>query len=101
MTLATWLPPGLRRRRLLLLAFAVLLAVRAALPTVVRRNLETRASEMLHARVTIGDVDLALLRGGVALEDVAVRAADAPATDVPLVAWKRFAVSVRWLPLFR
>src|SRR5262245_20825052 len=101
MTVASLFPPGLRRRRLLLLACAVLIAVRAALPAVVRRTLETRASEALHARVTIGDVDLSLLRGGVVLEDVALRAAAAPASDGPLVAWKRFAVAVRWLPLVR
>jgi len=79
------------------------LGVRALLPDVVRRVLAAQASKALRARVTIGDVDLALLRGAIALDDVAVRPAAAPgAADEPvLVAWKRLVLSVRWLPLMR
>jgi hypothetical protein len=74
-----------------------------ALPYALRPILAAQASKLLRARVEIGDVDLALLRGGIALEDVAVRPADAApgATEPPLIAWKRFAVALRWLPLFR
>ena len=72
--------------------------VRAVLPQIVRSQIETRASEALHATVRVGDVDLYLLSGGVALDDVSIRAADAPAEE-PLIAWKRFGVDVRWLPL--
>jgi hypothetical protein len=79
---------------------ALVLIVRAVLPEVVRRQLETRASEALHATVKVGNVDLALLTGGVALDDVTVRALDAPPEEAPLVGWKRFAVDLRWLPLF-
>jgi uncharacterized protein involved in outer membrane biogenesis len=124
----------------------ILVIVRAALPEVLRRVLISQASQMLHARVEVGDVDLSLLRGGVALEDVAIWAsatptvatatnasppqtrvpaatvaADPPAApspsaepsppaavgrpvskaDQPLIAWKRLAVELRWLPLFR
>src|SRR5206468_1798723 len=51
-------------------------------------------------------VALALRRGGIALKDVDVRpGATAPSSSSdsgpPLVAWKRFAVNVAWLPLFR
>lgn len=86
------------------MALGVLVALRAALPWALRSLLASQASEAVHARVEIGDVDLALWRGGVALEDVAVRAADEPAggtTEPPLVGWKRFAVELAWLPLFR
>ena len=90
-----------RRRRRWLVALAVLLVVRAALPEIVRRVLVTQLSERLRTRVDIGDVDLALWRGGVALKDVAVHAPPpAPPDDAPLVAWKRFAVELRYLPLF-
>src|SRR5262249_11047666 len=46
-------------------------------------------------------VELALLSGGVALNDVAVRAKDAAPDAEPLIGWKRFVVVLRWLPLFR
>src|SRR3989442_344751 len=93
----------LRPWRRWILLLAVILAVRAALPEILRRVLMTRASEALHAVVEIGDVDLSLLRGGVALEDVAIRAAPAAdsSSNPPDISWKRFAVEVRWLPLFR
>ena len=77
----------------------VILLVRAALPEVLRRQIETRASDALHATVRVGNVDLALLTGGVALEDVSVRATDAAPDDDPLVGWKRFAVDLQWWPL--
>jgi hypothetical protein len=78
----------------------VLLVVRVVLPVVVRRVVVSQATKALQTRVEVGDVDLALWRGGVTLKDVAVYSptperADAP----PLVAWKRFGVSVRYLPL--
>jgi hypothetical protein len=76
----------------------LVLIVRAVLPGVVRGQIETRASEALHAKVQVGDVDLALLAGGVTLEDVTVRATDAPPDEAPLVGWKRFSVDLRWLP---
>lgn len=78
----------------------LVLVVRAALPSILRSQIETRASEALHAKVHVGDVDLALLTGGVALDDVSVRGLDEPPDEAPLVAWKRFAVDLRWLPLF-
>ena len=89
------------RYRRWIVVLGVLLAVRAALPWVLRPLLAARASEALHARVDIGGIDLALWRGGITLRDVAVRAAGAEpnAEEAPLVSWKRFAVAVRWLPL--
>src|SRR5213080_1975248 len=97
-----------RRRRRWLVALAIVVVLRAALPAGLRVLLASQAGKLLRARVEIGDVDLALLRGAIALKDVAVRpgaAAPAPSSgpgaEPPLVAWKRFAVNVAWLPLFR
>jgi len=101
-------PALLRRRRRWVIAAVVVLVLRAALPLVLRHVLASQATKALHTRVDIGDVDLSLLRGGVALKDVAVYASTAPATteggapaEPPLIAWKRFAVGIRYLPLFR
>jgi hypothetical protein len=86
-------------------AVSVLLLIRAALPQILRRVTIAQASQFLRAQVDVGDVDLALYRGGIALKDVAVRSA-VPATHdadkpPPLIAWKRLDLEVRWLPLFR
>ena len=78
----------------------LIVLVRVALPEVVRRVLVSQVSSTLQTRVEVGDVDLALHRGGVALEDVALYSPTPEAPDEPpLVAWKRFAVELRWVPL--
>jgi hypothetical protein len=89
-----------RRRRWLLAVVAVIVVVRIALPEVIRRVAVSQLRDRLRTRVDIGDVDLALHRGGVALKDVAVYSPtpETPA-EPPLVAWKRFAVELRWIPL--
>ena len=75
-------------------------ALRAALPVVVRRVAVSQASQQLQTRVEVGDVDLALYRGGVALEDVALYSPTPESADEPpLLAWKRFAVELRYIPL--
>ncbi len=93
------------RRRRWIVALTVLLLLRAALPEVLRRVMIAQATKILRAQVAIGDVDLALYRGGIALKDVAVRAAVAAAGDAdtapPLIGWKRLDIELRWLPLFR
>ena len=71
---ATWRTRLYRWRRWLI-ALAVLVALRAALPEVLRRVIVSQASQALHAQVDVGDVSLSFWRGGVALSDVAVRAA--------------------------
>src|SRR5262245_48739989 len=88
----------LRRRRWWIL-FGVLVVLRVALPEVLRRVIVSQASQRLATRVEVGDVDLRLWRGGVALEDVALYSPTATPTDPPLIAWKRFAVELRYLPL--
>ncbi len=108
----------LHRWRWWLVALGVLIAVRVALPEILRRVIISQASEQLHARVDVGDVDLRLWRGGVALEDVAIRAADAPPAPPPpeeadpaappppfdehspILGFQRLAVELRYLPLF-
>ncbi|HSP99900.1 MAG TPA: DUF748 domain-containing protein, partial [Candidatus Dormibacteraeota bacterium] len=118
MTAGTW-RERLHRWRWWVVAVAVLIVVRVALPEVLRRVVVSQASQALHARVDVGDVDLRLWRGGVTLEDVAVRAQGAPepppppknvdknappppAFDAysPIVGFKRLAVELRYLPLF-
>jgi uncharacterized protein involved in outer membrane biogenesis len=159
---------GLRRWRRWIIALLILIVVRALLPLVLRSVIASQASKAVHARVQVGDVDLALYKLGIALNDVAVYAASPAATaggasgdpppaatppaatppaatppaatppaatppaatppttlptaapaattppptaeghasegapsEQPLIAWKRLAVSVRWLPLFK
>jgi hypothetical protein len=103
----------LRRWRWWIAAIALLIVVRVALPIVLRRVIVSQASQALHARVDVGDVDLALYKGGMTLKDVAVRPADAPPPpevqpenapafleNAPLLAFKRFAVELRYWRLF-
>src|SRR5262245_24390561 len=99
-------PVGLKRwQRWAIALGAVVVVLRVALPYALRPLLESRASQAINARVDIGGVDLALYRAGIALDDVTVRPAGwTPETDngdPPLIAWKRFAVAVHWLPLLR
>jgi hypothetical protein len=105
--LTRWTAP-LRRPRFWLILLGLVVVIRLALPYALRPIIESQASKALSARVSVGDVDLALLRGAVALEDVAVRTGPAPEPSTPpaddqtpIVAWKRFAVNVGWLALFQ
>src|SRR5574341_836684 len=81
----------------------VILIIRAFLPLALRKIAASQASQALHADVRIGNIDLWLVRGGVALEDVAVHPAHEAGTPEgpPLIAWKRLAVNLRWLSLFQ
>src|SRR5262249_56795668 len=98
-------PARLRSRRLWLMVLAAILVLRIALPYAVRPVLAWQASKATNARVDIGDVDLALYRAGIALNDVTVRPAgwtpEHDNGDPPLISWKRPAVAVHWLPLLR
>jgi len=79
----------------------LIVILRIALPSIVRSQIETRASETLNANVKVGDVTLRLLRGFVALDDVTVRAKDAAPDDESLIGWKHFSVNLAWLSLFK
>src|SRR5581483_3097792 len=94
-----WL--GRRRVRVWLAVAFVLIVVRIALPVVLRKVAVSRVNEAIVGHVDIGDVDLWLLRGGLALKDVSVRVENAAASDPPLLAFKQFYVRIGYLPLFR
>jgi Domain of Unknown Function (DUF748) len=84
----------------LAMAVVAVVVVRVALPIVLRRVIVSQASGALGTRVDVGDVDLSLLAGGVALDDVAVWEHREPAAgETPIIAWKRLAADVRWWPL--
>ncbi|HLY39497.1 MAG TPA: DUF748 domain-containing protein, partial [Candidatus Binatia bacterium] len=93
--------PRITRRRVIGAVVAVLLALRIALPHIVRSQIEQRATAAVQGRVTVGDVDLWLLRGAVAVKNVAVRADDAARGARPLVAFRRLYVNVAYFPFLR
>jgi hypothetical protein len=83
----------------LIVLLLLVVAVRAALPEVLRRVAVDQLNQLLLGQVRIGDVDLAILQGAVALEDVGLRAAGDD-TDAPeMIAWRRLAVNVGWMSL--
>ncbi len=96
---SSWL--ARRRVRIALGLLALAVAVRVALPPVLRRVIVSQANAALAGRLEVGDVDLWLVLGGAALTDVALRAENAAPTDPPLVAFHRLYVRVGWLPLLR
>ncbi|HUE30844.1 MAG TPA: DUF748 domain-containing protein [Verrucomicrobiae bacterium] len=87
------------RIALVLLGLAV--AVRVALPTVLRRVIVSQANAAIAGRLEVGDVDLWLVLGGAGLTDVALRAEGAAPADPPLVAFHRLYVQVGWFSLLR
>ena len=89
----------LGRRRIVAIVVVLLVAFRVALPAIVRSQLEKRTQAAVTARLTVGNVDLWLLRGAIAIEDVAFRSDAAP--DPPLVAFHRLYVNLGWLSLLR
>ncbi len=93
----------LRRHRRLVagVVLVAVVAVRVALPGVLRSVLVSQANAALAGRVEVGDVDLWLLRGGIALEDVALRGEQAGPGERPLVGFRRLYVRVGWLPFLR
>ena len=68
-----------RRNRILLALLAVVIAIRVALPTVVRRVAVAQADKALVGRIELDDVDLSLLTGGITLHGLRVFATEAPA----------------------
>ena len=90
-----------RRRVLLGAVVALAIALRVALPYVARAVLERQGTAALAGTLSVGDVDVSLLRGGVALEDVALRSDETSPDDPPLVEWERLWVNIGWLALAR
>ncbi|HEY2388823.1 MAG TPA: DUF748 domain-containing protein [Candidatus Binatia bacterium] len=76
-----------RRRNQILLALVVLvIAVRVALPHVIRRVAVSQADAALVGRIELDDVDLALLTGGITLHGLRVFATEAPHDPQPAAA---------------
>lgn len=101
----------LRRWRWLIAAIVLVLAIRIALPEILRRVAISQASQNLRARIDLGNVDLYLWRGGVVLEDFALRpvgpgedpAAPPPENltpQPPIVAFKKLALGLSFRPLW-
>jgi hypothetical protein len=75
---------------------ALTVAVRIAMPYVLRPVLESQISAQLNGRVEIEDVDLALLRGLAVVEGVRIFADDVTA---PTISFARLSANVRWIAL--
>src|SRR5262245_58382713 len=98
--------PWWRRRAFAVLALLVglALAVRAALPWAIARTIESQARSRLGLPVRLGNVDLWIARGAVALEDLAVgRKAEGPAAAeaepdpaTALLRLRRLFVDLEW-----
>lgn len=67
-----------RRNRILLALLLLVIAVRVALPYVIRRVAVSQADEALVGRIELDDVDLSLLTGGITLHGLRVFANEAP-----------------------
>src|SRR5262245_8024202 len=98
--------PASRRRRRLFIALGVMLAllvgVRAALPEVVRRVIESQASTALGRKVAVENVDLGLVMGRAQIDGLAVGGPDLVAPIDPAHAVVRLgsaAAQLAWLPL--
>jgi uncharacterized protein involved in outer membrane biogenesis len=94
-----WWRLRLGRRRIVAIVVVLVVALRVALPYIIRSQLESRTQAAVTGRLQVGDVDLWLLRGALALKDVTFRADGAP--DPPLAAFHRLYVNVGWLALLR
>lgn len=100
------LPSWLRRvsrwpRRLLwlLLILAVLaLAIRIALPPVIRRVIVDRLDRIEGYAGEIGDIDLALFRGAYVIEDIAIRKVEG-VSGQPFFSARRIDFSIAWREL--
>ncbi len=94
--------PGRWRRRLLvalLVVAALAAAVRAALPFAVARGIERGALGALGLPVAVANVDLALLRGVVSVDGIAVGRAGEPAGVGSLLRLERMGAEIAWLDL--
>lgn len=85
------------RVKALLTAAVVLLGVRAALPFVVKSRLNAKLARVEGWEARVGDVDLALLRGGLVLRGLSARSRKA---DVE-ASVARTAINVSWSALLR
>ncbi len=104
-----------RRTGVLLAVILVVIGVRIALPSIIRRVAIDQADKALVGRIELDDVDLALLRGGVTLHGLRVfanestrNAGESPAPEAgeglpgfaPVFSAKRLSVEIGFLALF-
>jgi hypothetical protein len=93
------------RNRFLLGVFALLVAVRIALPYVLRPIIVAQTDKALVGRIALADLDLSLIRGGVTLHGLEVYAEELPPPGTPVdpahQAARRPAVNADQLQLLR
>jgi len=95
-----WVDRGrslVRRHPYLTALIFVIVAVRIALPYVLRPVLEDQISAFLNGRIEIENVDLSLLRGEAVVEGVRIVETDNP-DDSP-VSFAKLLANVRWVAL--
>jgi hypothetical protein len=94
-----------RRNQVLLATAALLLAVRVALPYVLRPIIVKQADAALIGRIALRDLDLSLIRGGVTLHGFEVYADELPPGPAPverkppLFSAEKLWVNISWLEL--
>jgi hypothetical protein len=99
------MPRGWRRR--LAIAAGIALALRAILPWALEAIAERQGTAALGVPLRVGDVDLHLYRGGLAIEDLRIgnRAQPADAAEIDpsttLLSLQRAWVRIAWLDLLR
>jgi len=98
-------PPGWKRR--LAIGAGIALAIRALLPIAIERIAERQGSRALGVPLRIGDVDLALLRGGVNVEQLRIGNKEQPLEidelqpEGALLALERVGARISWFELLR
>jgi hypothetical protein len=94
-----------RRVRIVLALLLVLAVTRIALPYALRSLIVSQADAALVGRVSLEDLDLSLIRGGVTLHGLGVHTDELPSDGLPstepaLFECKRLWTQIRWLALF-
>src|SRR5699024_2382373 len=92
-----------RSRKILiavLIIVVLLLAVRAALPTLVQRYVNNKLDESPAYAGHVGDIDIALIRGSYSIDDVEIVKTEGE-VPVPLFAAREVEFSLLWKALLR
>lgn len=97
-----------RRYRIAAATLGVVLVLRALLPLALERAIEWSGSRSVGVPVSLDDLDLQILRGGVTLEGLRVAGVDAPPgedggidPETALLSLERLAANLQWLSLLR
>lgn len=89
-----------RRVQVALGILALLVVVRIALPYALRSAIVSQADAALVGRVSLEDLDLSLIRGGVTLYGLGVHTDELPSAEPALFEAKRLWTQISWLALF-